>query len=47
MHRWKPYAKNLKKLIANLDEELLKPEDIALINSQSNINNINQGGIYG
>ena len=33
MHRWKPYAKNLKKLIANLDEELLKPEDIALINS--------------
>ena len=33
MDRWKPYAKNLKKLISNLDEELLKPEDIALINS--------------
>ena len=32
MDRWKPYAKNLKKLISNLDEELLKPEDIALIN---------------
>ncbi len=33
MHRWKPYAKNLKPLIENLDEELLKPGDIALINS--------------
>ena len=32
MDRWKPYAKNLKKLVSNLDEELLKPEDIALIN---------------
>ena len=33
MDRWKPYAKNLKTLVDNLDEDLLKPEDIALINS--------------
>ena len=32
MDRWKPYAKNLKTLVDNLDEDLLKPEDIALIN---------------
>ena len=33
MDRWKPYAKNLKTLVDNLDEDLLKPEDIALINT--------------
>ena len=33
MGRWKPYAKNLKTLVNNLDKDLLKPEDIALINS--------------
>ena len=33
MGRWKPYAKNLKTLVDNLDKDLLKPEDIALINS--------------
>ena len=32
MGRWKPYAKNLKTLVDNLDKDLLKPEDIALIN---------------
>ena len=31
--RWKPYAKNLGELVNNLDNNLLKPEDIALINS--------------
>ena len=31
MDRWKPYAKNLKPLLDNLDSKLLKPEDIALI----------------
>ena len=33
MGRWKPYAKNLKILTDNLDKDLLKPEDIALINT--------------
>jgi hypothetical protein len=33
MGRWKPYAKNLKPLIEVLDKDLLKPEDITLINS--------------
>ena len=32
MGRWKPYAKHLKPLLNNLDNELLSPEDIALIN---------------
>ena len=32
MGRWKPYAKHLKPLLDNLDNELLAPEDIALIN---------------
>ena len=31
--RWKPYAKNLGELVHTLDNNLLKPEDIALINS--------------
>ncbi len=31
MGRWKPYAKHLKPLLNNLDNELLAPEDIALI----------------
>ena len=33
MGRWKPYAKNLKVLTKNLDKNLLKPEDMALINN--------------
>ena len=33
MDRWKPYAKNLKPLIEALDSNLLKSEDITLINS--------------
>ena len=33
MGRWKPYAKNLKTLVDNLDKDLLKPEDIDLINA--------------
>ncbi len=32
MERWKPYAKNLKPLLNCLDKELLKPEDISIIN---------------
>ena len=32
MERWKPYAKYLKPLLKVLDEDLLKPEDIAYIN---------------
>ena len=32
MERWKPYSKNLKPLLNSLGEELLKPEDIALLN---------------
>ena len=32
MGRWKPYAKYLKPLLNVLDEDLLKPEDIAYIN---------------
>jgi hypothetical protein len=31
MGRWKPYAKNLKPLLASLDQDLLLAEDIALI----------------
>ena len=31
--RWKPYAKNLGPLIDNIDNSLIKSEDIALINS--------------
>ena len=31
--RWKPYAKNLGALVDNIDNNLLKGEDIALINS--------------
>ena len=33
MGRWKPFAKNLKTLIDVLDDDLLKSEDVALINS--------------
>ena len=33
MDRWKPYAKNLKPLVEALDSNLLKSEDITLINS--------------
>ena len=33
MGRWKPYAKNLGALVDNLDNNLLKPEDIELIKS--------------
>ena len=32
MERWKPYSKHLKPLLNSLDEDLLKPEDIALLN---------------
>jgi len=32
MERWKPYSKHLKPLLDSLDEALLKPEDIAMIN---------------
>jgi len=32
MERWKPYSKHLKPLLNHLGEDLLKPEDIALIN---------------
>ncbi len=32
MERWKPYSKHLKPLLNSLDEELLKPEDIAFLN---------------
>ena len=32
MERWKPYSKNLKPLLESLGDDLLKPEDIALIN---------------
>ena len=32
VERWKPYSKKLKPLVDCLGEELLKPEDIALIN---------------
>ena len=31
--RWKPYAKNLGALVESIDNNLLKPEDIALIKS--------------
>ena len=33
MERWKPYSKNLKPLLESLGDDLLKPEDIALINN--------------
>ncbi len=33
MGRWKPYAKNLKKLVDNLDSSLLKHDDVKLIKS--------------
>ena len=33
MDRWKPYAKHLKPLIESIDYNLLKQEDINLINS--------------
>jgi hypothetical protein len=32
VERWKPYSKKLKPLVDCLGEELLRPEDIALIN---------------
>ena len=32
MERWRPYSKNLKPLVESLGKDLLKPEDIALIN---------------
>ena len=32
MGRWKPYAKNLKPLLDSLDKNLLRPEDISIIN---------------
>ena len=32
VERWKPYSKNLKPLVESLGKDLLKPEDIALIN---------------
>ena len=32
IERWKPYSKNLKPLVESLGKDLLKPEDIALIN---------------
>ena len=32
MERWKPYSKHLKPLLTSLGEELLKSEDIALLN---------------
>ncbi len=31
MERWKPYSRNLKPLLNHLGEDLVKPEDIALI----------------
>ena len=33
MGRWKPYAKNLKPLLNVLNKDLLKSEDVALIES--------------
>ncbi len=32
MERWKPYSKHLKPLLNYLDKDLLKPEDISMIN---------------
>ena len=32
MERWKPYSRNLKPLLNHLGKDLVKPEDIALIN---------------
>ena len=34
MDRWKPYAQNLKPLLNGLGHELLKPEDVELIESK-------------
>ena len=34
MDRWKPYAQNLKPLLDGLGQELVKPEDIALIEAK-------------
>ena len=31
MERWKPYSRNLKPLLECLGEDLIKPEDVALI----------------
>ena len=33
MGRWKPYATQLKPFLENIDNKLIKSEDIALINS--------------
>tara|TARA_Y100000746_G_scaffold59807_1_gene48519 strand:- start:213 stop:1058 length:846 start_codon:yes stop_codon:yes gene_type:complete len=32
MERWKPYSRNLKPLLDHLGEDLVNPEDVALIN---------------
>ena len=32
MERWKPYSRNLKPLLNHLGEDLVNPEDVALIN---------------
>ena len=32
MERWKPYSRNLQPLLNHLGEDLVKPEDVALIN---------------
>jgi len=32
MERWKPYSKHLKPLLNCLDKDLLKPEDVSMIN---------------
>jgi hypothetical protein len=34
MDRWKPYAQNLKPLLDGLGQELVKPEDIELIEAK-------------
>ena len=34
MNRWKPYAQNLKPLLGGLGHELVKPEDVELIESK-------------
>ena len=34
MNRWKPYAQNLKPLLNGLGNELVKPEDVELIESK-------------
>jgi len=35
MGRWKPYAKNLKPLLASIGEDLVNKEDVALIKHAS------------